>query len=76
MKLPDPWLSGTFKNAALNEGVLIDDEDEFKPGRTEKVFHRVRLGLTVPKTREEVQQGFTILRRLMETDNASYDSYS
>ncbi|UXN64308.1 PLP-dependent aminotransferase family protein [Phyllobacterium sp. A18/5-2] len=76
MKLPDPWLSGTFKNAALNEGVLIDDEDEFKPGRTEKVFHRVRLGLTVPRTREELQQGFTILRRLMETDNASYDSYS
>jgi DNA-binding transcriptional MocR family regulator len=76
VKLPDPWLSATFKNAALNEGVLIDDEDEFKPGRTEKVFHRVRLGITVPKTRDEVTQGFTILRRLMETDNASYDSYS
>jgi DNA-binding transcriptional MocR family regulator len=76
IKLPDPWLSATFKNAALNEGVLIDDEDEFKPGRTEKVFHRVRLGISVPKTREEVTQGFTILRRLMETDNASYDSYS
>lgn len=76
MKLPDPWLSGTFKSAALNEGVLIDDEDEFKPGRTDKVFHRVRLGLTVPTTRQEVTQGFTILRRLMETDNASYDSYS
>jgi hypothetical protein len=40
------------------------------------VFHRVRLGLTVPTTRQEVTQGFTILRRLMETDNASYDSYS
>ncbi len=76
MKLPDPWLSGTFKSAALNEGVLVDDEDEFKPGRTEKVFHRVRLGLTVPETRDEVVQGFSILRRLMETDNASYDSYS
>ncbi|MGH6860150.1 MAG: PLP-dependent aminotransferase family protein [Phyllobacterium sp.] len=76
MKLPDPWLSATFKNAALNEGVLIDDEDEFKPGRTEKVFHRIRLGSSVPATREDVRQGFTILRRLMETDNASYDSYS
>ncbi|TXR51151.1 PLP-dependent aminotransferase family protein [Phyllobacterium endophyticum] len=76
MKLPDPWLSGTFKSAALNEGVLVDDEDEFKPGRTEKVFHRVRFGLTVPETRDEVIQGFSILRRLMETDNASYDTYS
>ena len=34
MKLPEPWLSTTFKNAAANEGVLIDDEDEYKPGRT------------------------------------------
>ena len=76
VKLPDPWLSATFKNAALNEGVLIDDEDEFKPGRTEKTFHRVRLGITVPASREEVRQGCTILRRLMENDNASYDSYS
>lgn len=76
MKLPDPWLSTTFKNAALNEGVLIDDEDEFKPGRTEKTFHRVRLGMTVPATRDDMRQGFDILRRLMENDNASYDSYS
>ncbi|MEK1891389.1 MAG: PLP-dependent aminotransferase family protein [Phyllobacterium sp.] len=76
MKLPDPWLSGTFKNAALNEGVLIDDEDEFKPGRSEKAFHRIRVGLTVPTTREELSQGLSVLRRLMETDNASYDSYS
>ena len=76
MKLPDPWLSGTFKSAALNESVLIDDEDEFKPGRSDQVFHRVRLGITVPTTREELVQAFSTLRRLMETDNASYDSYS
>lgn len=76
MKLPDPWLSGTFKNAALNEGVMIDDEDEFKAGRSEKVFHRVRVGLTVPTTRQELGQGLSVLRRLMESDNASYDSYS
>jgi DNA-binding transcriptional MocR family regulator len=76
VKLPDPWLSATFKNAALNEGVLVDDEDEFKPGRTEKAFHRIRIGITVPASREEVRQGFTVLRRLMENDNRSYDSYS
>ncbi|MCX8279363.1 PLP-dependent aminotransferase family protein [Phyllobacterium sp. 0TCS1.6C] len=76
VKLPDPWLSATFKNAALNEGVLIDDEDEFKTGRTEKTFHRVRLGITVPGSGEELKNGLTVLRRLMVTDNASYDSYS
>ena len=44
LRLPDPWMSGTFRAAALNEGVLIDDEDEFKPGRSDKVWHRVRIG--------------------------------
>ncbi|QND53344.1 PLP-dependent aminotransferase family protein [Phyllobacterium sp. 628] len=76
VKLPEPWLSATFKSAALNEGVLIDDEDEFKAGRTEKTFHRVRFGYSVPGTHEEVANGLTILRRLMASDNASYDSYS
>ena len=45
-------------------------------GRTEKTFHRVRFGYSVPATRGEVENGLSILRRLMETDNASYDSYS
>ena len=36
MKLPEPWLSGTFKQVAANEGVLVDDEDEYKPARGEK----------------------------------------
>ena len=76
MKRPGPWLSATLKSAALNEGVLIVDEYAFKPGRTEKTFHRVRFGYSVPATRGEVENGLSILRRLMETDNASYDSYS
>ena len=50
MKLPEPWLSTTFKNAAANEGVLIDDEDEYKPGRTERIYHRIRVGFSAPTT--------------------------
>lgn len=74
--LPEPWLSGTFKNAALTEGVLIDDEDEFKAGRSEKVFHRARIGFSSPLSREEARNGFMILRRLLENGGAGYDSVS
>jgi DNA-binding transcriptional MocR family regulator len=75
MKLPDPWLSGTFKQAAASEGVLIDDEDEYKPGRTEHFYHRVRVGFSTPRRREDIRTGFTILRRLIDNPNAGYDSY-
>ena len=51
LALPDPWLSGTFKNAAFKSGVLIDDEDEFKAGRSEQTVHRVRFGLSQPTQR-------------------------
>lgn len=74
LKLPDPWLSSTFKNAALADGVLIDDEAEFKAGRSEKVQHRVRIGFSSPADREEVRGGLAVLRRLLETGSAGYDS--
>ena len=76
LALPEPWLSGTFKNAALTEGVLIDDEDEFKAGRSEKVMHRVRISFSSPLSREEVRAGFLTLRRLLENGGAGYDSIS
>jgi DNA-binding transcriptional MocR family regulator len=75
MKLPDPWLSGTFKQAAASEGVLVDDEDEYKPGRTEHFYHRIRVGFSTPKRREDIRTGLTILRRLIDNPNAGYDSY-
>lgn len=75
MKLPEPWLSGTFRNAALGEDVLIDDEDEFKTGRSEKTYHRVRIGFSAPSSRETVESAFSKLRRLLDAGAASYDSY-
>ncbi|MVA97796.1 aminotransferase class I/II-fold pyridoxal phosphate-dependent enzyme [Nitratireductor sp. CAU 1489] len=75
LKLPEPWHSGTFKKAAANEGVLIDDEDEYKPARTDKVHHRVRVGFSVPPTRDAVRSGFQILRQLLEGGVAGYDSF-
>ncbi len=75
MKLPDPWLSGTFKQAAASEGVLVDDEDEYKPGRTDQVYHRIRVGFSTLKRREDMRTGFATIRRLIDNPNAGYDSY-
>jgi DNA-binding transcriptional MocR family regulator len=76
LKLPEPWLSGTFKNAALAAGVLVDDEDEFKAARTEKTYYRIRVAFSSPQMREDVTTGFMTLRRLLENGSASYDSYN
>ncbi|KQV81832.1 PLP-dependent aminotransferase family protein [Rhizobium sp. Root1220] len=73
LKLPDPWLSGTFKNAAYRDGVLIDDEDEFRAARSDKVYHRVRVGFSSPKNSEDLAAGLMILRRLLESGGAGYD---
>lgn len=74
LKLPDPWLSGTFKNAVYADGVLVDDVDEFRAGRSEKISHRIRIGFSSPPNREEVTEGLTIVRRLLENGSAGYDS--
>jgi len=74
LSLPDPWLSGTFKNAAYKSGVLIDDEDEFKAGRSEQTVHRVRFGISQP-SRAEVSEGLAIVRRLLDEGRAGYASY-
>ncbi|MBB3657063.1 DNA-binding transcriptional MocR family regulator [Rhizobium sp. BK650] len=73
LKLPEPWLSGTFKNAAFRDGVLVDDEDEFKAARGEKVYHRVRIGFSSPKDRKELVAGFMVLKRLLENGGSAYD---
>lgn len=75
LALPEPWLSGTFKNAAFGQGVLIDDEDEFKAGRTQQVFHRARLGISAPRRREEVARGLAVIRDLLDGGRAGYDSF-
>lgn len=74
LHLPDPWLSSTFRAAALSEGVLVDDEDEFKAGRADRSYHRVRVGFSQPATQDEVAAGMNILRRLLDNGATGYDS--
>lgn len=74
--LPEPWLSGTFKQAAFENGLLVDDEDEFKAGRSDKSFHRVRIGISAPRSRDDVSRGLATLRRLLDEGRAGYDSFA
>jgi DNA-binding transcriptional MocR family regulator len=76
MKLPEPWLSGNFKKAGEHEGVLIDDEDEFKSGRSERAFHQIRIAFSVPKTRGEVESGFAAICRLLDSGGIGHDPYT
>ncbi|MEP5066164.1 MAG: PLP-dependent aminotransferase family protein, partial [Roseibium sp.] len=75
LKLPEPWLPGTFKAAAAAAKVLIDDEDEFKTGRPDRTHHRVRMGFTNPLTRAEVSASFVTLKNLLDDGIAAYDSF-
>lgn len=75
LSVPEPWHSGTFKNAAYEQGVLIDDEDEFKAGRSDRVYHRVRVGVSTPRDRQQVTDGLAAIRRLLDEGRAGYDSF-
>jgi DNA-binding transcriptional MocR family regulator len=72
LRLPEPWLSGTFKQAAFNEGVLIDDEDEFKAGRSDRVYHRVRISFSEGTNRPAIEDGMATLRRLLDDGPSAY----
>lgn len=75
LDLPDPWLSSTFKHAASERGVLVDDADEFRAGRSDQVSHHIRIGISAPRTREEVRDGLGIVRRLIDDGRAGYVSF-
>ncbi|KQT88484.1 PLP-dependent aminotransferase family protein [Aurantimonas sp. Leaf443] len=72
LKLPEPWLSGTFKAAAAKLDILIDDEDEYKAERMDRSFHRSRMAFS-SMNRAGVEEGFTQLRRLLDSGAAGYD---
>lgn len=74
--VPEPWQPGTLKKAAENEGVLIDEVDEFRIGDSDRAIRRVRVGFTVPPSRADVERGIGILRTLLSGHSALYDTYS
>ena len=75
LTLPEPWLSSTFKSAAAAENILIDEEDEYKVGRSDTAYHGVRVGFSVPGD-AAVAEGFRTLRRLVDHGMGAYDTYN
>jgi DNA-binding transcriptional MocR family regulator len=73
LRLPEPWLSGTFKKAAQDEGILIDDEDEFKAGRFGNRDPHVRISFSTPTSRETVYRGLARLACLLESGGVGYE---
>lgn len=73
LRLPGNWLSGTFRAAALREGLLVDDEDEFKPVPVDRAWHRVRISCS-SGTRGDLADALARLRRLLDSGDAGYDA--
>jgi DNA-binding transcriptional MocR family regulator len=76
LALPSPWNSSTFKQAALQNGLVIDDEDEFKVARSDAVFHRVWIGLGGNFSGNQLASGLAVLRQLLDDGPAGYERFS
>ena len=74
LRLPEPWHAGTFKQAAFDRDILIDDEDEFKSARTDRAFHAVRIGYSSPQSRKDVENGLRTLKALLDSGQTGYDT--
>lgn len=73
IKLPDPWHSGTFKNALAKHNIIVSGEDDFKPARTDQVFHGARIGLSSVSSSKALEEPLKIIRSLLESGIAGYD---
>ena len=73
IKLPDPWHSGTFKNALAKHNIIVSGEDDFKPARTDQVFHGARIGLSSVASAQELEEPLKIIQSLLESGIAGYD---
>ncbi len=76
LPLPEPWHAGTFKQAAFDRDILLDDEDEFKSARSNRVHHAVRIGFSSPVDRKDVENGLKTLRELLDAGPTGYDSHA
>jgi len=72
LKLPEPWLSGTFRSALLERGMMVSHEDDFKPARSELTLHAVRIAFSSPRSNNRLKQAFSEIRDLLESGMAGH----
>ena len=75
VKLPDPWHSGTFRSALAEHNIIVSSEDDFKPTRSDQVFHGARIGFTSTQSAAELEAPFKIIRNLLESGIAGFDNH-
>lgn len=66
LKLPEPWTGSQLEMAARERNVSIFCADKFAVG-TDPLPRAVRLSLTGPEDRNELQEGLTIIRELLSS---------
>lgn len=68
LKLPEPWSEDGFTMAARNAGVGVTPGRTFSPGR-ESGPTAIRVSLSAPRDRREVERGLGILAGLLHSDS-------
>ena len=64
LHLPEPWRADVFCREASHRGVTVIPGDIFTVGRGEPP-HAVRVCLTAPRTRSELEKGLIVLAELL-----------
>ena len=65
LPLPEPWRADAFVRACAAEGVGVKSAEPFAVGRV-PAPQAIRLALSVPAAREQVDAGLRIVRRLLD----------
>ncbi len=73
LNLPEPWLSSNFKNAAASQGVVISDEDNFKATRMDQPVHGIRIGLSSPANKADLEKALNRVLSVLDSGFAGYD---
>ena len=72
LMLPEPWRSGPFRDAVLQRGIMIAQEDDFKPARSNVTFHAVRIAFATQYSDERYREAFAAIRDVLESGVAGH----
>ena len=67
VELPDTWRAHHFVEAARAKGLAIAAGDDFMVGRTDRTPRHIRLAIGQPATRDQLSDGLSIMRELLES---------